>query len=173
MLLDPCRNAWSKSRYAFLHGPKNLRFPHRLLHLNVYISRCEVVIHAGRERLRIGFVTQILLDPCRNAWSKNRYAILHGPKNLRFPHRLLHLNVYIRRCEVVIHAGRERLRIGFVTQILLDPCRNAWSKNRYAFLHGPKSLRFLNSLFLLNICIHRYEVVSHSGRVNLRIRFVT
>ena len=45
-------------------------------------------------------------------------------------------------------------------------------KNRYAFLHDRKNLRFQNSFFLSNIDIRRYEVVIHAGRERLRIGFV-
>ena len=38
---------------------------------------------------------------------------------------------------------------------LIRPIQKHMVKNRYAFLHGSKSLRFLNSLFLLNVYIRR------------------
>ena len=86
---------------------------------------------------------------------KNRYAFLHDRKNLRFQNSFFLLNIDIRRYEVVIHAGRETLRISFVASILLDPCRNAWTKNCYSFLHDPKYLRFPNTFFLPNVYIRR------------------
>ena len=72
-------------------------------------TRCAIVVHTGRERFEVVSVGKILLDPCRNAWSKNCYAFVHGPKNIRFRNSLPPLNTYIRRYEIVKDFGRERL----------------------------------------------------------------